>query len=109
MSILLVEDLALYTAAGKNGYRDNRLSIISVYHEFTPDKNDVRGGCLDDWTYDFLGMPSLVTELWNVDQAAGVSTEGFYPSNRRKVEDEGKILAFLETPYEKSVFGLGTV
>ncbi len=90
------QDLALYTVLGKMGTQITGYPTISVYHEFTPDKNDVRGGCLDDWTYDFLGLPSLVTELWNVDQAAGVSTEGFYPSNKRTVEEEGKILAFLE-------------
>lgn len=94
-------DLALYTALGKMGTKITGYPTISCFHEFTPDKDDVRGGCLDDWTYDWLGLPSLVTELWNVDHAAGVVREGYFPTANRTVEEEGKVLAYLETRMEK--------
>jgi len=94
-------DLALYTVLGKMGTQITGYPTISCFHEFTPDKDDVRDGCLDDWTYSWLGLPSLVTELWNVDQAAGVATEGFYPTINRSIEEEGKVLAYLESRMER--------
>lgn len=93
-------DLALYTALGKMGTEITGYPTISVYHEFTPDKNVVRGGCLTDWTYDFLGLPGMVTELWNLNQSSGVVKEGFYPSDQRTPEEEAKVLEFLEARME---------
>ncbi|MBI9044143.1 MAG: hypothetical protein JEZ06_06640 [Anaerolineaceae bacterium] len=96
-------DLAMYNSLGKMGTEITGYPMISVYHEFTPDKNEVRGGCLTDWTYDFLGLLSMDTELWNVNQASGIKKEGFYPSDKRSPEEESKVLEFLkdrvENPY----------
>ncbi len=105
----LGSDLALYTTIGKMGTQITGYPTISCFHEFTPDKDDVRGGCLDDWTYSWLGLPSLVTELWNVDQAAGVATEGFYPTIHRTIEEEGKVLTYLESRMEKPYLAWETV
>ncbi len=89
------QDLAMYLNLGKMGTQITGYPLISVFHEFKPENDIIRGGCLTDWTYDFLGLPSFVTELWNLNQSAGVAKEGFYPSNRRTPEEEGKVLAFL--------------
>ena len=94
-------DLKLYEALGKIGTEITRYPLISVYQGFTPNKDSVRGGCLDDWTFEFMGIPSFVTELWNVNQAAGVRQEGFYPSDVRTVEEEVKVLNYLEQYLER--------
>ncbi len=90
------QDLSMYLTLGKMGTQITGYPVVSIYHEFMPENDMVRGGCLTDWTYDFMGLPSFVTELWNVNQAAGVAKEGFYPSNRRTPEEEAKVLAFLQ-------------
>jgi hypothetical protein len=90
------QDLSMYLTLGKMGTQITGYPVVSIYHEFMPENDMVRGGCLTDWTYDYLGLPSFVTELWNVNQAAGVTKEGFYPSNRRTPEEEAKVLAYLD-------------
>jgi hypothetical protein len=97
----LGDDLKIYETLGKMGTDLTGYPLISVYHGFTPDKNTVRGGCLDDWTYEHLGMPSFVTELWNLNKAAGVGQEGFYPSEVRSGKDELKVYEYLKKYMEK--------
>ncbi|MBI9044144.1 MAG: hypothetical protein JEZ06_06645 [Anaerolineaceae bacterium] len=96
------DDLALYKMLGEMGTEITGYPLISIFHEFTPAKGGVRGGCLTDWTYDYLGLPGMVTELWNVKQSAGVEQEGFYPSDGRSAEDEVKVYEFLKDRMENS-------
>lgn len=89
------EDLALYKKFGQIGTEITGYPVISVFHEFTTSKDVIRGGTLTDWTYEFMGMPSLVTELWNVNQAAEIEQEGFYPKDLQTGEDNAKVLQYL--------------
>lgn len=91
------EDLALYKKFGQIGTEITGYPVISVFHEFTTSKDVIRGGTLTDWTYEFMGMPSLVTELWNVNQAAEIEQEGFYPKDLQTGEDNAKVLQYLST------------
>ncbi len=91
------EDLALYKKYGQIGTEITGYPVISVFHEFTTSKDVIRGGTLTDWTYEFMGMPSLVTELWNVNQAAEIEQEGFYPKDLRTGEDNAKVLQYLNS------------
>lgn len=90
------QDLKMYKTLGKIGTDITGYPAVSVFHEFTTSKDVIRGGCLTDWTYEFLGLPSMVTELWNVNQEAGIVQEGFYPSDVRTGEEEVKVLNYLE-------------
>ncbi|MFP4456931.1 MAG: M14 family metallopeptidase [Clostridia bacterium] len=97
----LGNDLKMYETLGKMGTEITGYPLISVYHGFTPDKNSVRGGCLDDWTFEFLGMPSFVTELWNLNKAAGIEQEGFYLSEVRSSDEEVKVMEYLSQYMDK--------
>lgn len=90
------QDLKLYKTLGQLGTDITGYPLISVFHEFTTSKDVIRGGTLTDWTYEFMGLPSFVTELWNVNQAAEIGQEGFYPKDLITGEDNAKVLKYLE-------------
>lgn len=92
----LGNDLKMYETLGKMGTEITGYPLISVYHGFTPNKDSVRGGCLDDWTFEHLGIPSFVTELWNLNKASGIEQKGFYLSEVRSENEEIKVMEFLE-------------
>jgi len=95
------QDLKMYKTLGQMGSEITGYPLISVFHEFTTSKDVIRGGCLTDWTYEFLGLPSFVTELWDVNRNAGLVRDGFYPSDVRTAEEELKVLKYLEQYMEQ--------
>lgn len=81
-------DLALYSALGAMGTEELGYELMSTYNDFTPDKSRVRGGTLMDWTFEDLGIPSFMLELWNVYDAAGTRRpEEFHFAARSEEKD----------------------
>lgn len=82
--ILAYEQLAAVTKS-YTGY-----DTVSTYHNFTRDKARPRRGSLTDWTYEHLGLYSIVAELWSMADHAGVRRHptDYYPHQPRPESDE---------------------
>jgi Zinc carboxypeptidase len=88
-------DINLYKEIGKVGTEITGYPTISIYEEFTPDKNKPRRGGLMDWTYEEMGIISFGTELWDLERAAGVEKVGFMNLYPRTEEIQHKIYDFI--------------
>lgn len=86
-------DLAIYNALGAMGKEDLGYEVMSTFGGFTPDKSRVRGGTLSDMTFELMGIPSFMLELWNVYDAAGVDRPREFHFGAK---DEEKELAILK-------------
>lgn len=86
-------DKQMYEALGRMGVEETGYPLISVYEDFTPDKNLKRYGSSIDWTFGALGIPTFSTELWDVFSAAGIQREDFYPLRNF---DEAEMLKLLQ-------------
>jgi hypothetical protein len=64
---------------GAMGVAETGYPLISVYEDFTPDKNLKRYGSSIDWSFGSLGIPTFSTELWDVFKAAGIQRDDYYP------------------------------
>ena len=63
-SHFLGDDKYIYESLGKMGIEETGYPMISVYEDFTPDKNLKRFGSSIDWTFGALGIPTFST--WTV-------------------------------------------
>lgn len=86
-------DLSLYNTLGAMGKEDLGYDVMSTYGGFTPDKSRVRGGTLSDLTFENMGIPSFMLELWNVYDAAGTERPKAF---HFAAKDEEKDLAILK-------------
>ncbi len=87
------DDKYLYEALGQMGVEETGYPLISVYEDFTPDKDLKRHGSSIDWTFGALGIPTFSTELWDIFGAAGIEREDFYPLRNF---DEDEMLKLLQ-------------
>lgn len=85
-------DKLLYEMLGEMGVVETGYPLISVYNDFTPDKNLKRFGSSIDWTFGALGIPTFSTELWDVFKTAGIERKDFYPLRHFSEEDQLKLL-----------------
>lgn len=86
-------DLSLYNTLGAIGKEDLGYEVMSTYGGFTPDKTRIRGGTLSDLTFEIMGIPSFMLELWNVYDAAGTERPKEF---HFAAKDEDKDLAILK-------------
>ena len=89
-------DKLLYEMIGALGVEETGYPLISVYNDFTPDKNLKRYGSSIDWTFGALGIPTFSTELWDVFTAAGIKREDFYPLRHFSEADQLKLLRWQD-------------
>lgn len=89
-------DLALYHALGAMGTEELGYELMSTYNDFTPDKSRVRGGTLMDWTFEFLGIPSFMLELWNVYDAAGTTRPKEFHFAAKSEEKDLEVLRWAD-------------
>ncbi len=89
-------DLALYHALGAMGTEELGYELMSTYNDFTPDKSRVRGGTLMDWTFEFLGIPSFMLELWNVYDAAGTKRPEEFHFAAKSEEKDLRVLRWAD-------------
>ena len=68
------QDRDAYIAFGDAGTREIGYPALSVYEGFTRLLPRVMSGGFDDWAYEERGTFAFTVELWNVAEAAGVST-----------------------------------
>ena len=78
------------------GVAETGYPLISVYEDFTPDKNLKRYGSSIDWTFGALGIPTFSTELWDLFEAAGIEREDFYPLRNFNEEEMLKLLRWQD-------------
>lgn len=71
-------DLDIYESLGAIGTEVLGYKVISTFNGFTTDKSRIRGGTIKDWTYDYMGMPCIITEFWNIYDAANVTRPARY-------------------------------
>lgn len=90
------QDLKLFKQLGEIGTEELGYPVVSVFEEFTPEAEGVRGGVLTDWTYLGLGIPGLVTELWNVFETSGCGISDPYPPDYLGEDADIKILEWAE-------------
>ena len=89
-------DKLLYEMIGEMGVAETGYPLISVYNDFTPDKNLKRFGSSIDWTFGALGIPTFSTELWDVFTEAGIEREDFYPLRHFSEADQLKLLRWQD-------------
>jgi hypothetical protein len=65
-----------YEAAGVIGTEITGYPLLSLYHEFTPDKSSPRHGVFIDWAYDHFGAFAWITEIWKAPGEMGKSAFG---------------------------------
>ncbi|MCP4167058.1 MAG: peptidase M14 [Chloroflexi bacterium] len=89
-------DKLLYELLGQMGVEETGYPLISVYEDFTPDKNLQRYGSSIDWSFGALGIPTFSTELWDVFSAAGIEREDYYPLRHFSEQDQHKLLCWQD-------------
>ena len=89
-------DLDMYKALGEAGTQATGYPTLSVYEGYTRLLPQVMFGGFDDWAYEERGVFVFTVELWNVAEAAGVSTPdpALFHFLGQKKEDE--LLAILK-------------
>ena len=89
-------DLHIFEELGKMGTEILDYPVVSVFEEFTPESEAVRGGTLTDWTYFTKGIPSLVVEQWNVGKESDCGITSPYPPDYLGEDAEIRVLRWAE-------------
>ncbi len=97
-------DLAMYQALGAMGTEELGYEVMSTYGGFTPDKSRIRGGTLSDWTFEILGIPSIMLELWNVYDAAGTARPKNFHFSAKDEEKELEVLRWADKEIGPSAY-----
>ncbi|MEG0369535.1 MAG: M14 family metallopeptidase, partial [Hungatella sp.] len=97
-------DLSMYNALGAMGQEDLGYEVMSTYGGFTPDKTRIRGGTLSDWTFEFLGIPSFMLELWNVYDAAGSKRPPNFHFSPKDEDTDLEVLRFADREIGPSAY-----
>ena len=100
----LGSDLAIYNALGNMGTKLLGYNFMSTYGGFTPDKTKMRGGTLNDWTFEFMGIPALCLELWNVYDAAGTPRPKNYHFSAKDEDTDYAVLQWADREMGPSAY-----
>ena len=100
----LGDDKYIYETLGQMGVETTGYPLISVYEDFTPDKNLKRYGSSIDWIFGALGIPIFSTELWDIFNAAGIEREDFYPLRNFDEEEMLKLLQWQDNKLDGNGF-----
>lgn len=94
---LPTNDIRTYKRIGKKATEITGYPAISVFHEFKYDPKSSIKGTFDDWMYEFLGVYAWTTEIWSVQQQAGIKDYKYIDWFREHpVEDDLKIFKWLD-------------
>lgn len=66
------QDLFTYKRIGAKATELTGYPAISVFHDFKYDPKDYIKGTFDDWMYEFQGAYAWTTEIWSIQQQAGI-------------------------------------
>ena len=89
-------DKELFMNIGAIGTEELGYPVVSVFEEFTPEAEGVRGGTLNDYTYLMKGIPTIVIEQWNVGKESGCGIDDPYPPDYLGEDAEIKVLKWAE-------------
>lgn len=90
---LPTQDLRTYKQLGEKGKEITGYPAVSVFHEFKYDPKDYIKGTFDDWMYEYMGVYGWTTEIWSVQQQAGIKDYKFLEWFREHpIEDDKAIL-----------------
>jgi len=93
-------DLRQYRELGAIGEEHTGYRCVSIYEEFTVDKANPSVGSFMDFTYDERGIITFATELWDLQQRAGIPTRGLSElmklTPQQREEDSVKILNWVD-------------
>jgi murein tripeptide amidase MpaA len=90
-------DLRAYKRIGQKGTELTGYPAISVFHEFKYDPKEYIKGTFDDWMYEHLGVYAWTTEIWSVQQQAGIKDYKFIDWFREHPpEDDLKIMQWVD-------------
>lgn len=92
----LGSDKLMYQLLGEMGVEATGYPLISVFEDFTPDKNLKRYGSSIDWSFGALGIPTFSTELWDIFKAAGIQRTDFYPLRHFSEDEQLKLLRWQD-------------
>lgn len=94
-------DLALYKAIGELGTKATGYPTWSIWEAFTDKTSDFPVGSDIEWLYEWLGIFSWETELWDMQTRAGLPKRTWPQidalSEAEKVEIELKLLAWNDS------------
>lgn len=94
---LPTNDIRTYKRIGKKAKEITGYPAISVFHDFKYDPKSYIKGTFDDWMYEFLGVYAWTTEIWSVQQQAGIEDYKYIDWFREHpVEDDLKIFKWLD-------------
>ena len=65
-------DLYTYKRLGEKAKEITGYGAVSVYHDFKYDPKEFIKGTFDDWMYEFVGVYAWTTEIWSIQQQAGI-------------------------------------
>jgi len=68
------QDLRTFKAIGAKGKELTGYPALSVYHDFQYNPKELIKGTFDDWMYGHLGLYAWTTEIWSIQNQAGVKT-----------------------------------
>jgi len=91
------QDLRTFKAIGAKAKELTGYPALSVYHDFQYNPKELIKGTFDDWMYEHLGLYAWTTEIWSIQNQAGVETPK--PTEWFKdhpVEDDLKILKWSD-------------
>jgi murein tripeptide amidase MpaA len=69
---LPTDDLRTYKRLGEKAKEMTGYAAVSVYHDFKYDPKEFIKGTFDDWMYEFVGVYAWTTEIWSIQQQAGI-------------------------------------
>lgn len=87
-------DLEIINQFAEMAKKETGYDTIGTYEAFATPNEPPRRGCLDDWTYDALGILSFGTELWNLAAKVGFGYKdgNYYPDQYRGEDAEVAML-----------------
>jgi len=89
-------DFGVYKTLGQVGEELTGYKLISVFEDFTTDKDSPRSGTAMEWAYEQLGIVCFSTELWDVFKAAGIERDEFFPLGGRSEDVELRLLRWAD-------------
>ncbi len=91
------QDLFTYKRIGAKATELTGYPAISIYHDFKYDPKDYIKGTFDDWMYEFRGVYAWTTEIWSVQQQAGIKDYKFIDwSREHPAEHDVQILKWFD-------------
>jgi len=99
-------DVTVFQAIGAMGTEETGYPIANVFDDFLQDTVNYSSGALDDYMYEYHGIPAYTVELWNLQERAGI--ENIWPrkpqSDAEQADHYVKIFKWIDENLGESAF-----